>query len=202
MWITSPSVFDKPQIDPGYMTHPQDVVVMREGMKLARKIGKAAGLGEVAGDEIVPGPNVQSDEDWENWVRGNTYTEYHPSGACALLPQSLGGVVDGRLTVYGTDNLRVVDSSVFTVPFSAHLMAPTFGLAEAAADMIRAQYNLPPPSASSAAPSGSKTGSAEPANATGNTHSSDDHSAAPARFAVSSASGLFVAVAALAAYIL
>jgi choline dehydrogenase len=121
IWITSASAFDKPSIDPGYMSHPADIAVLREGLKLARKIGTSAGLGAIAGDEVIPGSSVQTDADWEDFIRKNVYTEYHPSGGCALLPKELGGVVDKTFTVYGTDNLRVVDSSTFTIAYAAHV---------------------------------------------------------------------------------
>lgn len=38
-----------------------------------------------------------------------------------MLPRNEGGVVDARLKVYGTVNVRVVDASVFPVSFSAHV---------------------------------------------------------------------------------
>ena len=78
-----------------------DAVLLREGLKLARKIGQTAPLSSILGDEVSPGPNVQSDEDWENWLRGSIGTEYHPSCSCAMLPKDMGGVVDSALKVYG-----------------------------------------------------------------------------------------------------
>ena len=45
---------------------------------------------------------MQSDADIETWIRSSAGTEYHPSGACAMLPLAQGGVVDANLKVYGT----------------------------------------------------------------------------------------------------
>ena len=54
-----------------------------------------------------------------------------------MLPRDMGGVVDSRLTVYGTRNLRVVDSSVFPVIPGGHLMAVVYGVAERAAVLVK-----------------------------------------------------------------
>ena len=58
-----------------------------------------------------------------------------------MLPQDMGGVVDAKLRVYGVGRLRVVDASVFLIEWSAHMMAPTYGLAEKAAEVIAADYS-------------------------------------------------------------
>ena len=52
--------------------------------------------------------------------------------------RSLGGVVNARLKVYDTLNLRVVDASVLPMQMSAHLSSTLYGVAEKAADMIKA----------------------------------------------------------------
>ena len=46
------------------------------------------------------------------------------------------GVVDARLRVYDTTNVRVVDASVMPLQVSAHLSSPLYGIAEKAAEMI------------------------------------------------------------------
>lgn len=53
-----------------------------------------------------------------------------------MLPKELGGVVDERVTVHGTRNVRIVDASVVPMEVSGHTMAPVYGVAEKAADLI------------------------------------------------------------------
>ncbi|KAG8897647.1 hypothetical protein FRB99_008013 [Tulasnella sp. 403] len=144
LYISTSNPFDYPKIDPGYFSHPADIVMLREGIKLARKIGETAPLNGSVVSELSPGPTVSTDDQWDGWLRSVIGTEYHPSCTCAMLPLEQGGVVDPTLKVYGLANVRVTDSSVFPIQFAAHLMAPTYGLAEQAADIIKSQYNGTP----------------------------------------------------------
>ncbi|KAI0333342.1 GMC oxidoreductase [Cubamyces sp. BRFM 1775] len=141
IYITSSDPFTLPVIDPQYLSHTADLTILREGLKLARKIGNTAPLSNYLDSEVTPGSAVQSDEDWEQWLVNQIGTEYHPSCSCAMLPLEQGGVVDADLKVYGLANVRIADASVFPVQFSAHLQAPVYGLAEQAARVIRATYN-------------------------------------------------------------
>ena len=54
--------------------------------------------------------------------------------------RSLGGVVGADLLVYDTSNLRVIDASILPIQLSAHLSSTIYGVAEKAADIIKAAY--------------------------------------------------------------
>lgn len=58
-----------------------------------------------------------------------------------MLPQSDRGVVDPTLLVYGTSNLRVVDSSVIPIQPSGHLQTMVYTIAEQAAAIIAKEYS-------------------------------------------------------------
>jgi hypothetical protein len=117
-----------------------DVVIMRQGIKLARQVGAA--FGALLGAESAPGAGVQADADIEAWlVQGGAGTQYHPAATCAMLPEAQGGVVGPDLRVYGLGecrgffplgcadgdgwlaigNVRVADASVFPFEFAAHV---------------------------------------------------------------------------------
>ncbi|KAG8711308.1 hypothetical protein FRC11_003131, partial [Ceratobasidium sp. 423] len=68
-----------------------------------------------------------------------TYVEsvYHPIGTAALAPEALGGVVDNKLRVYGTANVRVVDASVMPIHMGTHITRTVYGIAEKAAALIK-----------------------------------------------------------------
>jgi choline dehydrogenase len=134
---SSSDPFQAPKIDAGYLRQDVDLQLLREGFKLARRVGNTKPLSDHVLAETSPGPTVQTDEEWESWIRNNVGTEYHPSSTCSMLPREQGGVVDGDLLVYGTKNLRVIDASVPPMTFSAHLMSITYGIGEIGAEIIK-----------------------------------------------------------------
>lgn len=106
--ITSPDPTSAPSIDPRVLDNKVDVQLLVEAVKYARKIVKAKGLDNVVRNEVVPGPEADSDEAIETFIRKTVSTVYHPVETASLLPKEAGGVVDAQLIVYGTENLRVV----------------------------------------------------------------------------------------------
>ncbi|KAG9051963.1 hypothetical protein FS842_010741 [Serendipita sp. 407] len=101
LYINSSNPFDPPVIDPAYMANPADLTMLREGLKLARKIGQTEPLNSVITGEQSPGANITTDDQWDDWILDNLHTEFHPSCSCSMLPKDLGGVVDAHLKVYG-----------------------------------------------------------------------------------------------------
>jgi choline dehydrogenase-like flavoprotein len=57
-----------------------------------------------------------------------------------MMPKELGGVVDSRLKVHGTRNLRVVDPSVFPMETLGNIQATVYAVAEKAADIIKEDH--------------------------------------------------------------
>ena len=135
--LTSSDPFTMPSINPGYLTHPSDIALIREAMKYIRNVASTAPLSSVLGSEIAPGTSsVSSDDEIEAFARRQLSTEYHPAGSCSMLPLELGGCVDDQTRVHGISNLRVIDSSIIPVSTAAHLASPTYALAERAVDLI------------------------------------------------------------------
>lgn len=64
----------------------------------------------------------------------------HAIGTCAMLPRELGGVVDARVKVHGTKNVRVVDASIIPMQLSGHTMGPVYAVAERAAALIKEDW--------------------------------------------------------------
>lgn len=134
--IKNKNPFEWPLMNPNYLKEDMDMTVLRQALKLIRKISQESPLKDLIAHEDSPGSDVQSNEDLENWIRENAGTEYHPSSTCSMLPRSEGGVVAPNLKVHGTSNLRVADASIPPLSMSCHLESVVYGIAEIAADLI------------------------------------------------------------------
>jgi len=126
-----------PAMDPHYYEDDFDLQNMVELAKFVRRLGKTSPLGDIIAREHNPGPEVQTDEELIAWIKQYTNSIAHTTGTCSMLPRDKGGVVDPRLKVYGTHNLRVVDLSIVPLQISAPTQTFTYGLAEQAADIIK-----------------------------------------------------------------
>ncbi|KAF8324046.1 alcohol oxidase [Clavulina sp. PMI_390] len=126
--ITSTDYTVQPAINPNYFSQNFDLVALRETVKFIRKIASTGGFVNVLGAEADPGADVNTDAEIEDYITGFAGTEYHTVGSCAMLPQSLGGVVSPELIVYGTSNIRVVDMSVLPLQITAHPSSFLYGV--------------------------------------------------------------------------
>lgn len=143
--LGSSDPLDPPRIVYNYLSQPDDWAEMRACIRLAREIIQQPALSEFAGEELVPGSDIQNDEDLNEFIAQHVASGFHPSGTCKMGslkdPQA---VVDSDLKVIGLTNLRVVDSSVMPVITNANLNAPTIMIAEKAADLILGHQLLKP----------------------------------------------------------
>ncbi|KAF5637820.1 choline dehydrogenase mitochondrial [Fusarium sp. NRRL 52700] len=126
----------KPTINPNYLSNSHDIEAVFQTVKYNRKIANTEPMRSVWDDEYEPGLDVKTDEQIKDYVLRTTLSIFHPSGTCAMLPKADGGVVDAKLKVYGTENLRVVDASVIPLLISAHIQTAVYGIAEIAAELI------------------------------------------------------------------
>lgn len=133
--IESPSPEAAPAIRPNFLATDQDQRALIEGMKIARTIVAQPAMARYVEQEMSPGADVQSDDEWLHFARQNGQTIYHPIGTCRMGTDSQA-VVDPRLRVRGLAGLRVVDASVFPSMVSGNTQAAVMAVAERAADLI------------------------------------------------------------------
>jgi choline dehydrogenase-like flavoprotein len=112
------------------LTRRTDLDIFVEHIKFIRSLAHTEPLASILGPELNPGPAVQTDAEIAAWVKAYMATTYHTAGSTAMLPRARGGVVDARLKVYGTQNLRVVDLGVVPLHIAAHTQATVYTIAE------------------------------------------------------------------------
>ncbi len=141
--ITSPDAAKAPTIDPNYLAAEADRRCMRDGVRLAARIGARAPLALYDAGPISPLPaDFASDGAIDRWVAGTSNTIFHPVGTCRM-GSDAEAVVDAELRVRGVAGLRVVDASVMPTIVGGNTSAPTMMIAEKAADMILARTAPP-----------------------------------------------------------
>jgi choline dehydrogenase len=143
--LRSSDPFDDPTIHANYLATEEDRRALREGVKMVREVAGQAALNAIKGEELFPGPAVQSDADLDAWIRRASETIYHPVGTCRMgVAGDAGAVVDDTLKVFGLEGLRVIDASVMPTLIGGNTNAPTMMIAERAADLITGRKVLAP----------------------------------------------------------
>lgn len=129
------------RIVPNFLSAPGDLPKLREGFRIARTVASQKPLDPFRGEELSPGPKVQSDADVDAWIRKVAATANHPASTCAMgtTPDT---VLDPQLRVRGAERLRVVDASAMPDLVSAHINACVLMMAEKASDLIRGRPAL------------------------------------------------------------
>lgn len=135
--LRSADPFDRPRIEPRYFTEPDDLALMVEGVKTARRVLNAAPFDQYRGIEVYPGPDLTTDEQIGQYVLREFQSLYHPVGTCKMGPEGDPmAVVDAELRVRGVEGLRVVDASIMPTVPGGHTVAPTIMIGEKAAEEI------------------------------------------------------------------
>ncbi|KAI0316052.1 hypothetical protein OF83DRAFT_1084533 [Amylostereum chailletii] len=121
--IGSDTVLKKVGVDVKVNLPGETIADLQSFVELIKFNRRVVELEPMKGKELNPGSECQTDAEIAEWLAKNHNTTYHTVGSCSMLPREDGGVVDTRLKVYGTSNIRVVDVSVLPVHIGAHLQA-------------------------------------------------------------------------------
>lgn len=133
--LRSPDPHDKPRIQFNLLKEAADRDSFRRMIRFARRFFGTEPAASLIDRPVAPGPDVQSDEEIDAFVRGAVGTAMHPTSTCAMGKGPMA-VLDETCRVRGVEALRVVDCSSMPTIVGGNTNAPAIMIAEKAADMI------------------------------------------------------------------
>jgi choline dehydrogenase-like flavoprotein len=133
--LSSKDPLAPPRIEANYLSHPDDIGVLLNGLKLARRVLEAPAMKKHIKAELLPGPGVQSDDALVEDIRARAETIYHPVGSCRM-GKDASSVVDPEARVRGVEGLRVVDASIMPSIIAGNTNAPVMMIAENVSRMM------------------------------------------------------------------
>lgn len=135
--LRSASPLDPPVIRMNFLQSQEDMQILVEGIKIARRLADSGPFERFRGEEITPGATAIGDEAIRDYILKACDTDYHIVGTCKMGIDPMA-VVDPQLRVYGVEGLRVVDASIMPTITTGNTNAPTIMIGEKAADLIKA----------------------------------------------------------------
>lgn len=131
----------QPEIKFNYLSHPLDVEILARHLRLIERLFQKPTFAKMTKPNGKRLPRsfphaISSLEDAKQILPINSATNYHPCGTCSMMREDLGGVVDERLRVYGTENVRVCDASILTIIPRGNILSAVYAFAEKAAELI------------------------------------------------------------------
>lgn len=131
-------------IDHRFFSDPDDELTLIEGIKMARSIFAAPEFDELRGREILPGPEVNTDDEILAYLKAEALTVYHPVGTCKMGTDNMAVVGPDDLKVRGFNNLRVADASIMPTLIGGNTNAPAMMIGERASQMILPSQRVNP----------------------------------------------------------
>ena len=132
----------RPLINPNYLAVDHDVQRMKQMIDIGRQIFASKPFARVlTGRELLPGPDVKTDDELTRFVREHSDSYHHQVGSCKMGQDALS-VVDPHLRVYGVDGLRVADASVMPSIVTGNIHTGIVMIAEKCADLVKQANGL------------------------------------------------------------
>jgi len=134
--LRSADPLDLPQIRLNMFTEQADMNAMLQAVRLSRELFDQPSMRAIVAEELLPGPQFQTDAELTQAIREQAEHRHHAVGTCRMGTDE-NAVVDAQLRVRGIENLRVADASVLPEDPSGNTNVPTLMVGEKAADLIR-----------------------------------------------------------------
>ena len=133
--LRSANPADPPRISYALAGDVRDVNRLVAICRRIRTIYETSPMREHVVREVLPGPSVDTDDQWRAHIHAASFGGAHASGTCKMGVDD-GAVVDPALSVHGVAGLRVVDASVMPTIPSGNTNAPVIMIGERASDLI------------------------------------------------------------------
>jgi choline dehydrogenase len=133
--ITAPDPTAPLAIRPNWLTTDEDCRAMIDLVHYVRRFVTQPALAPFIESEVLPGPQVQSNDEILEAAFRTALCGTHAVGSCRM-GRDDRAVVDERLRVRGVEGLRVVDCSVMPGLISGNTNAPAMALAWRASELI------------------------------------------------------------------
>ena len=139
--ITSADPMAPAMINPNYFMFAFDMKVQTAIARYIRRMGSTSPLSDIVGSELAPGfatvPENGTDEQWSQSLKNSYSPNSHWVSSARMAPLEKGGVVNERLIVHGTKNVRISDASVLPAQVSGHLTSTLYAVAERVSIFIK-----------------------------------------------------------------
>lgn len=133
--VTGPKQSDAPRIEPNWLTTEHDRNSAVALMRAMRGYMASPPLGQMVGEELIPGAAVESDNDLLASFRRLSSCGLHAIRSCRMGDDS-ASVVDPALKVRGVSGVRVADCSVMPGHVTGNTNAPAMAVGWRAARLV------------------------------------------------------------------
>lgn len=127
--LSGPGPDDAPILDPAYLTTDHDRDLFRLAFRRAREVGGSAAMDGWRAAEVLPGVEVDSDDDIDAFIASAAITHHHPVGTLRMGADEEAPVT-ADLRMRGIDGLHVADASVIPSITAGPVHASVLAIAE------------------------------------------------------------------------
>ncbi|WP_414565603.1 MULTISPECIES: GMC family oxidoreductase [unclassified Anabaena] len=120
--------------DEGNDVNEEDLLSVVEGVEFVRRMTQRTRLFKKS--EMLPGKSIDEPQKIKQFIKDEAWG-HHACGTCKIgRPEDKMAVLDSEFRVYGTQNLRVVDASVFPFIPGFFIVTSIYMISEKASDVI------------------------------------------------------------------
>lgn len=133
--LSSADPMEAPRIEARYLSAEADRLFFRGVLREGRRMAAQPALARYIETELMPGFEVQTDDEIDGYVRETLSTCHHQVGSCKMGIDDRA-VVDPALRVRGLRGLRVADASIMPTLIGGNTNAAAIMIGEKAAELI------------------------------------------------------------------